>query len=142
MFLALLLSLAVAVHDGDTIKLNGTSYRLQGIDAPELAQTCKNADGLKYECGKQSRDKLAEFLAGKKVECKSSGKDKYRRQIAVCYANGQDANRWMVANGYAIGYFEYTGTYAREAFKAKDAKLGIWQGEFLFPAKFRHQKRK
>lgn len=35
--------------DGDTIKLNGTTWRLWGIDAPELHQTCKDgwAAGIK-----------------------------------------------------------------------------------------------
>jgi endonuclease YncB( thermonuclease family) len=28
--------------DGDTIKLNGTKWRLWGIDAPEMTQTCKD----------------------------------------------------------------------------------------------------
>jgi len=31
---------AVHVTDGDTIKLNGTTYRLWGIDAPETKQWC------------------------------------------------------------------------------------------------------
>jgi endonuclease YncB( thermonuclease family) len=31
---------AQTIVDGDTIKLNGTTYRLWGIDAPEMHQTC------------------------------------------------------------------------------------------------------
>ena len=38
----------VTVTDGDTIKLNGTTYRLWGIDAPETKQAC--ADG--WEIGR------------------------------------------------------------------------------------------
>lgn len=34
---------AQTVTDGDSIKLAGTTYRLWGIDAPEMRQTC--ADG-------------------------------------------------------------------------------------------------
>jgi endonuclease YncB( thermonuclease family) len=33
---------AQTVTDGDTIKLNGTTWRLWGIDAPEMRQTCKD----------------------------------------------------------------------------------------------------
>jgi len=33
-------TLAQTVVDGDTIKLNGTTWRLWGIDAPESRQWC------------------------------------------------------------------------------------------------------
>ncbi len=40
-----------AVIDGDTLDLNGTRYRLNGIDAPESAQSCKTAAGKSWKCG-------------------------------------------------------------------------------------------
>jgi endonuclease YncB( thermonuclease family) len=43
--LALLLAapaFAQTITDGDTIKLNGATWRLWGIDAPELHQTCRD----------------------------------------------------------------------------------------------------
>ena len=33
-------ALAQTITDGDTLKQGGVTYRLWGIDAPELAQTC------------------------------------------------------------------------------------------------------
>ena len=36
---------SVTVLDGDTLKLNGQSVRLQGIDAPETGQLCKTKSG-------------------------------------------------------------------------------------------------
>jgi hypothetical protein len=45
--------------DGDTLRLNGTSYRLWGIDAPELHQRC----GDDWPAGIQAQESL-EYLRG------------------------------------------------------------------------------
>ncbi|MEP4770969.1 MAG: thermonuclease family protein [Roseibium sp.] len=41
----------VRVVDGDTLVLGDDTIRMQGIDAPELAQTCQNTAGKTYRCG-------------------------------------------------------------------------------------------
>ena len=38
-------------------------------------------------------------------------KDQYGRSVAVCKAGGEDLNKWMVANGYAVAYSEYSKDY-------------------------------
>ncbi len=37
--------MAVRLADGDSFRLGEHRYRLYGIDAPELHQDCKDADG-------------------------------------------------------------------------------------------------
>src|SRR6185369_149382 len=38
--------------DGDTLRVgDGSEYRIFGIDAPELRQTCKEANGKSWACG-------------------------------------------------------------------------------------------
>jgi hypothetical protein len=37
-------------QDAGTIKLDGKTYRLDGIDAPETDQNCLNEDGKLYPC--------------------------------------------------------------------------------------------
>ncbi|MCX7342193.1 MAG: thermonuclease family protein, partial [Hyphomicrobiales bacterium] len=39
------------VVDGDTLNLEGLGVRLHGIDAPETAQRCTDAQGRDYACG-------------------------------------------------------------------------------------------
>src|SRR5512134_2877434 len=56
------------VIDGDTIVVAGERIRLQGIDAPELQQTC-TAYGQPWACGRTSAEWLRERLNGRQVEC-------------------------------------------------------------------------
>jgi len=51
---------AQTVVDGDTIKLDGTTYRLWGIDAAETRQAC--ADG--WRAGVEASMALVEMMAG------------------------------------------------------------------------------
>ena len=42
----------VQVIDGDTIKIAGLTYRINGIDAPEAGQSCATQGGA-WNCGKE-----------------------------------------------------------------------------------------
>ena len=45
-----------AVIDGDTMEINGERIRLQGIDAPEVAQTCSKDSGKPWNCGLEASE--------------------------------------------------------------------------------------
>ena len=64
--------------------------------------------------------------------------DRYRRVVAVCSEGGVDLNEWMVSQGQAIAYRQYSPAYVPAEEKAKAARLGVWAGEFQNPADFRH----
>lgn len=56
--------------DGDTITLDeGTKIRFHGIDAPESAQTCKDAAGAEYPCGQVSSAALRKLIGDSQVSC-------------------------------------------------------------------------
>jgi endonuclease YncB( thermonuclease family) len=128
------------IVDGDSIRLAGRSIRLDGIDAPEWDQTCLDAAGHTWRCGQAASRALRERIRGQTVSCRPRALDRYGRTIAQCaLADGSDLNAWMVREGFAIAS-GFSGTYAAEQAEAKAAKRGIWDGTFISPANWRHQK--
>jgi succinoglycan biosynthesis protein ExoI len=131
-----------SVIDGDTIEIHGARIRFDGIDAPESRQTCLDAAGRKYRCGQVSANALDTFLSvSQPIACRPTGKS-YERVVALCRrTDGADINRWLVASGYAIDWPKYSkGRYAAEQRRARAGRLGIWEGRFEPPCRFRRSK--
>ena len=136
------------IVDGDTVHINNFKLRLEGIDAPEMRQQCKK-EFLKissiigftfykdYSCGKVSKEKLISKIKGSEIKCIFTNKDRYKRYIATCYKEKTNLNQWMVRNGYAIAYRRYSKKYVPDEDFAKENKLGLWQGKFMNPEKWR-----
>ncbi len=118
-----------SVIDGDTIDIDGQRVRLEGVDAPETAQTCGRANGEAYACGRAAADALARLVAKHRVKCREEGTDKYDRVIGVCSADGVEINAELVRRGYAWAFVKYSARYVKEEAEAKAAAVGIWQGE-------------
>ena len=134
------------VTDGDTIKINDQKIRLFGIDAPETKQFCKEVYlsflifnfKRDYKCGEKSTNALKKKIQSKNIKCLvQDKKDRYRRNIGICYLKKQDINSWLVKNGYAIAYRRYSKKYIIDEQYAEENKLGIWQGTFMEPEKWR-----
>ena len=136
------------VVDGDTVHINNNKFRLEGIDAPEIRQQCKK-ESLKisyiigftfykdYSCGKVSKEKLITKISESEIRCISTTKDRYKRYIATCFKGKTNLNQWMVRNGFAIAYRRYSKKYVPDEVFAKENKLGLWQGKFMEPEKWR-----
>lgn len=118
------------IIDGDTIKLMGEVHRLHGIDAPERAQTCRNASGASWPCGKKATAALRAHIAGRKVTCFSQTRGRYGRWISVCYVGNRDLNAWMVRHGWALAYRTYSNDYVAQERIAKSNRRGVWSGKF------------
>ena len=81
---------------------------------------------------------MTKKLKGKIVRCElKDNKDRYNRNIGICFLRKKDINSWLVKNGYAISYKRYSNKYIFEEKYAKENKLGIWQGSFMKPEKWR-----
>ena len=90
-----------------------------------------------YYCGQISKEKLIKKIGNKQVKCILLGKDRYKRYLAKCLIGTINLNRWMVRNGYAIAYRKYSKIYVLDENFAKDEKLGLWNGTFIKPEKWR-----
>ena len=136
------------IVDGDTVHIKEYKIRLEGIDAPEIRQKCEK-EKLKissivgftfykdYNCGEVSKENLEAKINKSKIKCISSSKDRYERYLARCFKEKTNLNRWMVRNGHAVAYRRYSREYIPDEEFAKENKLGLWQGKFLKPEKWR-----
>ena len=126
--------------DGDTLRAgDGSEVRLFGVDAPELHQTCKEANGKSWACGRAAKAKLTTLIKGGNVQCEEKSKDRFGRVVAVCSAQGvPDLGQALVSQGYAIDLGGPPGNpYAAEEEEAKTAKRGLWRGSFEPPWEWR-----
>lgn len=122
-----------SVIDGDTIEIHGQRIRLEGIDAPESRQTCNDAKGKPWRCGKAAAFALADKIGAAIVTCQPHGKDRYKRVLAVCTLSGLDLNGWMVRNGWSVAYRKYSMAYVADEDEARLAGANIWSGAFDMP---------
>lgn len=133
----------VKVIDGDTIILGKRKIRLQGIDAPEMKQTCQRIEGntIKYiQCGILAAEALAKFINNKNVKCTNEGKDKYKRTLSYCFVEGSNINRLMVRQEYALAYTRYDNSFMVDELIARLYKRGLWQTIFEEPWQWRKHK--
>ena len=127
----------VSINDGDSLKLAGESIRLHGIDAPELSQTCRDARGKFWSCGRWARSQLQDIIRKQRVNCTRLDTDKYGRTIATCTAAGQDIAALMVDRGAAVAFTRFSTQYTAHERAAKSARRGIWAGTFDRPETYR-----
>jgi endonuclease YncB( thermonuclease family) len=126
--------------DGDTLRAgDGSEYRIFGIDAPELHQTCSEANGKSWLCGRAAKAKLTTLIKGGNVSCEARSSDRFGRTVALCRAEGvADLGEAMVRDGYAIDLGGAAGNPYRDAEEeAKEARRGIWRGAFERPSDWR-----
>lgn len=109
--------LAQTITDGDTLKLNGTAYRLWGIDAPETKQDCP--DG--WPAGRLATTQLQTLIKGRPVVCEAKDEDRYGRAVAICRAGGEDLGALMVRSGMAWAFVRYSRDYVEQEARAKSA---------------------
>lgn len=130
------------VVDADTLEFGEEKVRVEGIDAPESKQSCEDAEGKKYPCGQVATDALKERIGNDNVTCKGDSRGTYGRLIGFCFfADGIDLNAWVVRQGHAVAYRKYSTVYVEQEEAAKAEKVGIWQGRFVMPEKWRDGER-
>jgi endonuclease YncB( thermonuclease family) len=130
-----------SVIDGDTLDIQRTRIRLHGVDAPEAAQTCRDAHGKDWRCGQRAALALAERLGSAPVRCEPLDRDAYGRTVARCSSSGVDINAWLVENGWAVAYRSFSRAYEAQEMTARAGRRGIWQGTFTTPERFRAERR-
>ena len=129
----------------DTLRVDGRTFRLWGIDAPELVQACER-DGLNYACGRAAAAYLRSLLtpaiptgdrtldsAAAQVVCEARASDQYGRVAALCRAGTMDLGAEMVRAGWALVLMRHGTDYAVEEEDARTNLRGLWAGAFEAP---------
>jgi len=123
------------VIDGDTLEIDGTTYRLNGIDAPEHGQSCGN-----WACGRDATKALVDLVEGHTVTCTPIEEDAYGRVIATCHAGDHDLSAAMIDKGLAWAFLKFSDAYSTEELVSKDKAHGVFGGDYTPPWEFRSLK--
>jgi len=118
-----------SIIDGDSLEIHGSRIRLWGIDAPESSQLCRGDDSKPYRCGAKAANDLDAFIAERPIACTPLSEDQYGRTVARCSVAGIDLGEWLVRNGLAVDWPQYSkGRYAAAQDDADKAGRGMWAG--------------
>ena len=131
------LSGQATVIDGDTLEIHGQRIRLHGLDAPESRQSCDDATGRAYACGRMAAFALADWIGRAVVTCDPRDRDRYGRVVAVCTVRGEDMGAWLVRSGHALAFRRYSPDYVPAEDEARAAGTGVWRGQFTPPWEWR-----
>ena len=131
----------VRVIDADTWDVGGERVRLFGIDAPEVAQSCRDGAGKPWACGVWTAAQVRERYENRVVACERLDTDRYGRTVARCFDDGADVARDMVARGLAFAYRRYSQDYVLDEKAAVIKAVGLHSGTVQAPAEYRAEYR-
>jgi endonuclease YncB( thermonuclease family) len=108
------------------------------------AEPRRNAIGRQYRyhdaADKRQSDRLlADKLGERTVHCSEKDVDRYGRTVAVCFVGGEDINRWMTFQGWALAYRKYSRDYVDAEDEARATGRGLWRGAFEPPWDWRKE---
>jgi endonuclease YncB( thermonuclease family) len=140
------------VVDGDTFALipksciyvvvklgcRAQQLRLEGADAFESKQTCRDARDVEWPCGQAATERLRQLVSRPDFTCRIDPEftDRHAREFAVCYTDGRDVAAILVREGLAFAYGR-DRQYLPLEIEAKEAGRGAWAGRFVRPQYFR-----
>jgi endonuclease YncB( thermonuclease family) len=118
------------VHDGDTLTVSQggkeLTVRVEGIDAPELAQPFGEASG----------DGLRALVSGRLLRITTFDVDKYGRTLARLYLpDGRDVSQVMVSTGLAWHFARYSNDHRLVDLQetARRSRVGLWASADAVP---------
>jgi endonuclease YncB( thermonuclease family) len=90
----------IGIVDGDTVTVDGESWRLLGYDTPESEHAWCEAE---RRMSAKATARLAELVAGaQRLEIEASGaRDRYRRVLGRLLVDGRDVAEIMIAEAWA-----------------------------------------
>ncbi len=125
----------ITVIDGDTLIFEGKVIQLAGIDAPELGQRCLNQEKM-WRCGLESALALRKMISFGEIVCTLQD-DAPAMAAANCAVKGKDLSIALLQQGYAVALADASPAHLAAQETAREAKIGLWRGDFVEPAGWR-----
>lgn len=122
---------------GDTLRLDGRTVRLSGIEAPDQQQLCTHGAAKRWKCGEAAQAALERLARGKSVRCQVASTEPSGRNLATCAVDGRDLAADLLKAGHVFSTSGYFGAYASLEAEAKRGKTGVWAGDAERPADYR-----
>lgn len=123
---------------GDTFVMQGYVFKIYAIASPLREQHCNWENGMDYECGTVSAQKLKEFVENDPVTCRVISINKKGEVLGACSIKDADGNTmdlgaYMVEEGWALALPDINPIYSPYQERAQQNKKGLWAGTFLAP---------
>ncbi len=124
---------------GDTLRISGTRVLLDGIEAPETAQSCQRTNGS-WKCGAAAKDALADLIRGRRVTCDILGEEQAGKRARCYVSDNTDIAEALVRKGHVFAGGGFWGSYAGVESEAETQKVGLWAGEAERPQDYRDKR--
>jgi endonuclease YncB( thermonuclease family) len=133
---------AAKIREADQVQIGSSRIHLSGIDAPSVDQLCLNTHGERWTCGVAARDELIKHTENRSWICHLGRTDRRGRSLARCEVGGEDIQKWLVRNGWALSYTRFSHDYDADEAAAREARAGMWKGAFIAPWDWRVRNKK
>lgn len=121
------------IISGDTFEVGGHYFKLFGVAAPIANQTCSDAKGRSYKCGREAALWLKDWIEDGELECHVIQQDTSGNMVGTCAYGDYDIGAALVDAGWAVAYTKYTDVYLVYEQQAQRNRRGLWQGQFYKP---------
>jgi endonuclease YncB( thermonuclease family) len=88
------------VVDGGAFRALGRTVRLAGIEALAADETCRDARGATWPCGRRALAALRDLVRQRSVQCVETG-EADGATLARCRVGRTDLSAWLVEQGWA-----------------------------------------
>ncbi|MEC7807113.1 MAG: thermonuclease family protein [Pseudomonadota bacterium] len=136
------------IISGDTLSIKNIedgkqfTFRLWGIDAPELDQPCEKKNGQSVDCGVLARNAVRAIIKRSELVCVDFEKDSENQITALCYMGDKILNGAIVRAGWALAYKQESTDFLDVEKQARLNDKGVWEYNFIPPWTWRKNQKK
>ena len=125
---------------GDTMLIGDSRIVLNGIEAPEMRQSCRTRRGRRWDCGRSALNALRRITGYETVVCTVVRTDAAGRKTSDCLIGEKNIAEELVRDGHVFALSGLFSGYGGEEEEAKSTGRGVWQGKAQLPSEYRAER--